>query len=349
VKRHSWWLAGGLVCIAALAAFLFVRNRRAAKVTPTRVVTLAQSVAPDFTPALEALLAPYRASHPDTTVTVRYEPYPKPELHAHDALVALRPLASEVEGEPLFVGNYVVLAYDRKRVSAAPGTWPELVAKAREATRAGAELGVALPEEAYTLLPFFGSALLGPSENAEAATREAFSFLFDLRFGSDLTPHMCPSECAVRLFRERRTPFLLAGEWRIAELRGALGDDLGLARVPQLAAGAPLRSPRTLYGLVRPSDATPDAKAASDALVTYLKSDGRDRLLAETGKLPYPLRRDHGPREAELAELVAEGSVAASRDAVESATRRLATIWEPFAAGALGPNEAARRLVDARP
>src|SRR6185295_5424434 len=140
----------------------------------------------------------------------------------------------------------------------------------------------------YAVFPFFSESLLANGgEKAEAAAEEAFSLLYGLRFAYGLTPGGCASECAVRLLAEGRAPFAIVGEWRLAELRAALGARLGLAALPPLPkTGAKVGSVKRELGLVVAADAQGGDKQTAEELVSYLKSDCRARLLAVLGKLP---------------------------------------------------------------
>jgi ABC-type glycerol-3-phosphate transport system substrate-binding protein len=357
MKRYKALIAliVSLVVVAG-GVGLFLLRKRAPAPRPLEI-ELAQSLSRDFSKSLETLLAPYVEKHPNVKVHVRYEPYPgRGALAASDALVALRPIEEGAKdgAVPLFASDFMVLAYNRAMVDAAPRSWPELLARATSMKDQGkAAYGLALPEEPYSLMPFFSDVLFPtPGAETDEKAREAFSLLFDLRFSYGLTPHMCTSDCAVKLFTEGRAPFALVGEWRLGELQKGLGAKLGLAAVPALpVTGAKVRSVKREVGLVRAGDANAHDGKAADDLVSYLKTDCRAKILEVLGKVPVPLEapKDRTSQaaqdEAALVAILGAESVQAPEADVRAAMEKLTPIWEQFSEGKIGPNEASQLLV----
>src|SRR5262249_21489639 len=131
----------------------------------------------------------------------------------------------------------------------------------------------------------------GEGKGREDKARDAFSLLFNLRFARGLMPPSCPSECVSRVFREGQAPFAVVGEWRLPELRAALGGKIGLSSLPSLPiTNAKLRSVRRDFGAERAGDAPPAEMKAAEELLAYLKNDCRARLFPVLGKVPLPLR-----------------------------------------------------------
>lgn len=349
-------LASVVVSVALAVAYFVLR--RAPEIDRREAVRqveleLAQTVSGDFGPRLEELLGPYLAGQPGVRVRVTYRPAAREGVAAaRGAQLALRPVAGAEAGgaAPLFVADYAVLAYDRSRVAEPPASFPDLVVQALALKEKGeVAYGLALPEEAYGLLPFFSDVFWPAEGGAKTTAQQAFGLLGDLRFTYGVAPGACAAECAARLLAERRAPFALVGEWRLPELRRALGERLGVAPLPSLTRGGPpLRGVRRAYGVER-APALGDAEArAADGVIAYLRGEGRKRLFAALGKLPPPgaaggaearsaaeVEQDHALKAPGVS--VAEASVRAAEEA-------LAPLWTEFADGRLGAEEAARAL-----
>jgi ABC-type glycerol-3-phosphate transport system substrate-binding protein len=359
-------LAGGAVTGA------YVAHRRGKPSVPVEI-TLSESVSADFAGRVDELLKPYLATHPDVRVRVRFDPTPRGGVaSAKEAHVALRAMTEEerrgespkeagTKGEaakpprpaPLFAADFVVLAYNRALVGAAPREWSQIVSIATDLKeKKRVAYGFALPDDPYVVLPFFaGSFWPAPSIDPEAAARDAFSLLSDIRFSHGLTPHACASECATHLFEEAKVPFVMIGEWRLPELRRALGDDLGVTAVPPLpATHAKLASASHVYGLFRAGDATDAEARAADDMVRYLSKDCRSQLFPVLGKVPYPFAATddaRGRAEAEVIAVASDQGADVSPARVARALGVLDPVWADFTEGTIGASVASARLSQA--
>ncbi len=361
-KRERIVAAAAAVGIVSLALSLAYVVLRRAEIDRGVDLELAQSVSADFGARVEDLLQPYLKGQPGVRVRVTYRPLAAEESFAgaRGAHLVLRPFEPAEAGAvaPLFAADYAVLAYDRSRVAEPPASFPDLVAQALSMKAKGeVAYGLALPEEAYHLLPFFSDVFWpeAPSQAAETIAQDAFALLGDLRFTYGLSPHACASGCAARLLVEGQAPFAILGEWRIPELRRALGERLGVAPLPSLARGGPpLRGVRRTYGVQRAPALKDREASAADGIIAYLRGDGQKRVFAALGKVPLsePPGGAEGGADARAPEQVEQESalrapaVSMDRASVRAAETALAPLWAEFADGRIGAEGAARALVE---
>ncbi|WP_437876244.1 hypothetical protein [Sorangium sp. So ce513] len=361
-KRGRVGAAAAVVGIVSLALSIAYVVLRRSEVDRGVDLELAQTVSADFGARVEELLRPYLEGQPGVRVRVTYRPLAEGGLaEARGAHLVLRPVEAGAADKvtPLFAADYAVLAYDRSRVAEPPASFPELTAQAFALKERGeVDYGLALPEEAYHLLPFFSdvfwpAAPAAPSGEVEATAKEAFTFLGDLRFTHGLSPHACTSDCAARLLVEGQAPFAILGEWRIPELRRALGERLGVAPLPSLARGGPpLRGMRRTYGVERRSELAEREASAADGVIAYLRGEGQRRVFAVLGKLPLSGSPGDGAAEAPApAQVEQERALRAAggpvdRASVQAAAAALAPLWAQFADGRIGAEGAARALAE---
>ncbi|AUX28976.1 MULTISPECIES: hypothetical protein [Sorangium] len=361
-KRKRIVAAAAAVGIVSLALSLAYVVLRRAEVDRGVDLELAQSVSADFGARVEELLKPYLKAQPGVRVRVTYRPLAAEEgfAGARGAHLVLRPFepAEADEVAPLFAADYAVLAYDRSRVAEPPASFPDLVTQALALKAKGdVAYGLALPEETHPLLPFFSDVFwpAAPPREAESTAKEVFTLLGDLRFTYGLSPHACTSDCAARLLAEGQVPFAVLGEWRIPELRRALGERLGVAPLPSLSRGGPpLRSVRRTYGVQRAPALKDGEASAADGVIAYLRGEGQRRVFAALGKLPLsePPGAQGGVAEAQApARVEQEGALRAPPVSVGWASVRameaaLAPLWVEFADGRIGAEGAARALVE---
>ncbi|WNG50479.1 extracellular solute-binding protein [Archangium minus] len=354
-RKNRWAYAavGGFVVVAAALGYWLSPRAPTPPAPSTSPVELsiAQSVGADFNGPLEELLRPFLEQHPEVRLSVRYDAHAREgsDGAARGPHLALRVSNGPATpgGVPLFASDYVVLAYNRDLVPEAPKTWRDIIAHGYTLKEKGTvPYGIVLAEEMHSLLPFFGDLFQagGPGDT----TREAFALLSDLRFKYGLTPGACLSECVVQVFKEGRAPFAVIGEWRLPELRSALGGKLGLTAIPALpGSGARVRPVQRVYALFRAGEAPKRELEAADALLRFVEKESASRLMATLGKAALqPVAASASAEELALA--------AASVDAVEvpearvrAAEAALAPIWEQFATGRLSAEGAARSLVAA--
>ncbi|WP_437938912.1 extracellular solute-binding protein [Sorangium sp. So ce341] len=351
--------AVGFVCLALSLAVIVLRRAEGERGVD---LELAQSVSADFGARVEELLEPYLKGQPGVRVRVTYRPLAAEEgfSGARGAHLVLRPFepAEADKVAPLFAADYAVLAYDRSRVAEPPASFPDLVAQALALKAKGdVAYGLALPEETHPLLPFFSDVFwpAAPPREAKATAKEVFTLLGDLRFTYGLSPHACTSDCAARLLAQGQVPFAVLGDWRIPELRRALGERLGVAPLPSLVRGGPpLRSVRRTYGVERAPAVADREASAADGVIAYLRGEGQKRVFATLGKLPLAappgaqggVAEPQAPAQVEQEGALRAPAVSAGWASVRAMEAALAPLWVEFADGRIGAEGAARALVE---
>lgn len=162
---------------------------------------------------------------------------------------------------PISIGNQLMLYYNKSLVGdEAPADTDALIEVAQENT-SGSAFGLVFNEtESFWLVPWLGG--FGGSVFAEDgvtptldtdAMRDALQFLYDLKYTESVMPSECDYNCASNLFTDQdvtdeegnvinpadeRDPsaMIINGDWELGNYSTLLGDDLGVAPIPQVAA-----------------------------------------------------------------------------------------------------------------
>ena len=342
--RHVRLFAIGLAATVVLSVVAFhALHRDDAPAAPPIELRIAQSLGAAFNEQLDARLDVFRKAHPEIRVAVRYEP----EEHEVPTGTSLTLGGSGTEAQ--FAGDYVVLVFNRRLTPSAPPSWAALIAHSlRLKSQGRVEHGIAIPDESYGVLPLLAHAF---DAGSTASAEEAFGLLIELQFARRLVPFDCPTDCVVRMFRERKAAFGIVGEWRLAELERALGSELGVAALPDLPSGVQTRTLRRSYG-ARTALRLPDReRAAAREVVAFLSDSVRTNALAGYGKPALPLvlpAPNDTSNPAGVRRLLVTRSDAVNATTYARQEALVAPIWRDLRAGKTLASQAARALVDAR-
>ncbi len=163
-----------------------------------------------------------------------------------DSAVSAVELNGQHWGVPAENGNHLMLLYNKSLIDTPPTTTDELVSMAQGFT--GDVQGFAYNEnEPFWLAPWWGGyggsvfAADGvtPTLNTDAM-KSAFTLVQNFKFQDNILPAECDYNCADTLFKEGQVAMIINGDWSLGDYKTALGDNLGVARIPDITgAGTP--------------------------------------------------------------------------------------------------------------
>lgn len=143
---------------------------------------------------------------------------------------------------PISIGNQLMLYYNKSVVGdEPPADSDELISVAADNT-SGGNYGLVMNQtESFWLVPFlggFGGTVFAedgvtPTLNTDEM-KAALQFLYDLKFTEQVMPPECDYNCANDSFKGATSPLIVNGDWELAAYTEALGDDLGVAPIPEI-------------------------------------------------------------------------------------------------------------------
>ena len=154
-------------------------------------------------------------------------------------------------GYPVSVGNHLFLYYNKKLVDKAPASFEEIVKLGKDFMKKDKNnYGLAMYQsEPFWFLPFLAGfdgwplKSEGSSVNVSLdtkASRQALSYLVDLKDKHKILPADCDYECAKNLFLTERAPFHISGDWELMAFSKHFGENLGFEALPIIeASGKP--------------------------------------------------------------------------------------------------------------
>jgi arabinogalactan oligomer/maltooligosaccharide transport system substrate-binding protein len=206
-------------------------------------------------------------------------------LYDADAYVESVILDGKTWGVPIFVGNHLMLLYNKSIVSEAPATFEELIEFGQDFTD-GENYGLVYNvTEPFWLVPFLGgyggSVFAADGVTPTLDTRamvNTLQFMSDLKFEYGITPAEADYGTMDTLFKEGKAAFIINGDWSLGDYEGVLGDNLGVANMPSLPGGD-LPRPYTSgkYFMI----ANGVAGAELDAIETFINYMISDDVLLE--------------------------------------------------------------------
>lgn len=167
------------------------------------------------------------------------------------ALEAVK-LDGKTWGVPISSGNHLMLMYNKKFIDAAPANTDEMIAKGKEIAASGTTPLVFNQTEPFWMVPwlggFGGKVFADDGVTPTLDTPEMVStlqFLHDIKYTDELIPPESDYDGSDTLFKEGKAAMLINGDWSIASYIEALGDDLGVAPIPQVSSTGKMPAPYT--------------------------------------------------------------------------------------------------------
>lgn len=197
-------------------------------------------------------------------------------------------------GIPISSGNHLMLIYNKSLVDKAPANTDELVAQGKELAGKTTPL-VFNQTEAFWLVPWlggfkgkvFGDDGKTPTLNTPEMVA-TLKFLHDIKFTDKIIPQESDYDTADTLFKEGKAAMIINGDWSLGAYSEALGDKLGVARIPQVSATGEWPKPYTAgtYFMI-PSGVEGAKLDAVKAFINFVTSkDIQLRQVKELKRLP---------------------------------------------------------------
>ena len=155
-------------------------------------------------------------------------------------------------GVPISSGNHLMLYYNKSLIDAAPETTDDLIAMAEDLKAAGVTPLVFNQTEPFWMVPWlggFGGSVFAedgitPTLDTEAMVN-TLQFLHDIKFEHEIIPAESDYDGADTLFKEGKAAMIVNGDWTLGGYVDAMGDDLGVARIPMISATGEWPAPYT--------------------------------------------------------------------------------------------------------
>lgn len=198
---------------------------------------------------------------------------------------------------PITAGNHLALLYNKTYVSAAPADTTEMIALARGLMDEGrVQYGLVYNQlEPFWLVPWLGayggsvfeSDSKTPSLDTDAM-RSALRFLADLKGKHGIVPETSDYAQADALFKDGKAAMLINGDWAFSDYSAALGNKLGIARIPMLAETGTYPTPYTSgkYFMVASGVAGAKLEAVLSFIETATSYQNQVDLLVQYKRLP---------------------------------------------------------------
>lgn len=153
---------------------------------------------------------------------------------------------------PISSGNHLMLLYNKDLVANPPKSTDELIKMAGGLKSKGIIPLVFNQTEPFWLVPWlggFGGKVFAddgvtPSLNTKAMV-DTLQFLYDLKYKYDILPAESDYDGSDTLFKEGKAAMIINGDWSLSGYKEALGDKLGVARIPMVSATGMWPAPYT--------------------------------------------------------------------------------------------------------
>lgn len=196
---------------------------------------------------------------------------------------------------PISSGNHLMLLYNKSILPAPPQTTDELITIGSALTTDDRYGLVWNQVEPFWLMPWLGGfggrvfAADGVTPTLDTPEMVAtLQFLSDIQNLHAITPQGINYTAADTLFREGRAAMIINGDWALQEYQNLLGDDLGVASIPQVTSTGKLPAPYTSgsYFVIPVAVGGRQLKRVADFIGYATNYDNQIRLITEIARLP---------------------------------------------------------------
>lgn len=215
-------------------------------------------------------------------------------MYVDSAMDAVK-LEGKYWGVPISNGNQLMLLYNKKFIAEAPKNTDELFAVGKKLTTGGNYALVWNQTEPFWLVPwlggFKGKVFAGDGVTPTLNTPEmvaTLKFLHDMKFDAKIMPPECDYDGADTLFKEGKAAMIINGDWSISAYVSALGDDLGVARIPKVSATGEWPKPYTsgVYFMLTKGISGDKLKAAQDFIGFVSSKEKQLEMVKLLNRLP---------------------------------------------------------------
>lgn len=204
---------------------------------------------------------------------------------------------------PYKVGNTLTLVYNKKYITDPPKTMDELIAKAKELTKAPDFYGLVFDEvEPFFIIPYlggFGGKVFDESGKPTLDTdamKKLVQLVYDMKFTHKIIPTEGNTDVANGLFNEGKAAMIINGPWFYSQAKNA-GIDYGVANIPQVTGGtwpAPYTGLKVF--MVNPNIKDDNTKKAVVKFLEYVNSkDVQLKLAKMSTEVPTNLEAQKDP------------------------------------------------------
>jgi arabinogalactan oligomer/maltooligosaccharide transport system substrate-binding protein len=206
-----------------------------------------------------------------------------------DSALAAVNLEGKTWGVPVSNGNHLMLLYNKSLIAEAPKDTDELFAKGKELTGDGNYGLVWNQTEPFWLVPWLGGFKgkvfaddgVTPTLNTPEMVA-TLQFLHDMKYDAAIIPPESDYDGADTLFKEGKAAMIINGDWSLTGYKDALGDDLGVARIPLVNATGEWPHPYTsgVY-IMLSKDVSGDKLAAAQEFIKFLTTKEKQLEMVE--------------------------------------------------------------------
>jgi arabinogalactan oligomer/maltooligosaccharide transport system substrate-binding protein len=211
-----------------------------------------------------------------------------------DAALAAARLGGQTWGMPIANGNHLMLLYNKELVAEPPQDTDQLFAMAEEAAPDVYPL-VWNQTEPFWLVPWlggFGGAVF--AEDGKTPTLNTpemvatLQFLYDMKYEAELIPPESDYNGADTLFKEGGAAMIVNGDWSLGGYKEALGDNLGVARIPMVSATGEWPKPYTsgVYFMLPYTLEGAKLEAVKDFVSFVTGANNQALMVAKLNRLP---------------------------------------------------------------
>lgn len=157
-------------------------------------------------------------------------------------------------GVPISNGNHLMLIYNKSLMPTPPANTDELISMGKDfmAKNSGKYALVFNQTEPFFFIPWLGG-FKGTVFAADGVTptldtpemTAALQFVYDLKYTDGLVPAESDYDGADTLFKEGNAAMIINGDWSLAGYKEALGENLGVAPIPQVSSTGTYPAPYT--------------------------------------------------------------------------------------------------------
>ncbi len=215
-------------------------------------------------------------------------------VYVDSALAAVK-LDGKTWGVPVSNGNHLMLYYNKSLVQTAPQTTDEMIAMAPALISQGITPLVYNQTEPFWLVPWlggFGGSVfaedgLTPTLNTPAMV-STLQFLHDIKYVDDMVPAESDYDGADTLFKEGKAAMIINGDWTLGAYSDLLGDNLGIARIPQVSATGNWPAPYTAgkYFMIPASTSGPKLDVVVDFINFATNKANQLDMVSKLSRLP---------------------------------------------------------------
>ena len=215
-------------------------------------------------------------------------------IYVDSAMNAVK-LDGKYWGIPISNGNQLMLLYNKKLIAEAPKNTDELFAVGKKLTTGGNYALVWNQTEPFWLVPWLGGFKgkvfaedgVTPTLNTPEMVA-TLKFLHEMKFDAKIVPPECDYDGADTLFKEGKAAMIINGDWSISGYVSALGDDLGVARIPKVSATGEWPKPYTsgVYFMLTKGISGDKLKAAQDFIGFVSSKEKQLEMVKLLNRLP---------------------------------------------------------------